>query len=83
MIKDHLWYPAIVVILTIVLVIPVLQYYVFVPEPWEGMNCDEMFDFAMAPEHKELTMDQHMAFHQLYNPCLEDKNLNDVPAIID
>jgi hypothetical protein len=39
---------------------------------WDGFSCEEMFDFAMSPEHQELTMDQHMEFHKDYDPCIEN-----------
>jgi len=32
--------------------------------PWDGLSCEEMFDFAMSPEHQEITMEQHMEFHK-------------------
>ncbi len=35
-------------------------------EPWIGLDCDEMLDFTMSPEHQNITMDQHMEFHQYY-----------------
>ena len=35
-------------------------------EPWLGLNCDEMLDFSASEEHQDLTMDQHMEFHQYY-----------------
>jgi len=35
-------------------------------EPWFGLNCDEMLDFSASEEHQDLTMDQHMEFHQYY-----------------
>jgi len=31
-----------------------------------------MFDFAMSPEHQELTMEQHMEFHKGYDPCIQN-----------
>jgi len=39
---------------------------------WDGLSCEEMFDFAMSPEHQELTMEQHMEFHKDYDPCIEN-----------
>jgi len=30
-----------------------------------------MFDFAMSPEHQEITMEQHMEFHKDYDPCIQ------------
>ena len=35
-------------------------------EPWVELDCDEMLDFSGTDEHQELTMDQHMEFHQYY-----------------
>ena len=41
-------------------------------EPWFGLNCDEMLDFSASEEHQDLTMDQHMEFHQYYfDICLK------------
>ena len=40
--------------------------------PCDGLSCEEMFDFAMSPEHQELTMDQHMEFHKGYDPCIQN-----------
>ena len=39
---------------------------------WDGLSCEEMFDYAMSPEHQELTMDQHMEFHKDYDPCVQN-----------
>ena len=39
---------------------------------WDGLSCEEMFDFAMSPEHQELTMEQHMEFHKDYDPCIQN-----------
>ncbi len=38
--------------------------------PWDGLSCEEMFDFAMSPEHQDLTTEQHMEFHKDYDPCI-------------
>jgi hypothetical protein len=40
--------------------------------PWSGLSCDEMFDYAMSPEHQDLTMEQHMKFHKDYDPCTQN-----------
>ncbi len=40
--------------------------------PWDGLSCEEMFDFAMSPEHQEITMEQHMEFHKDYDPCIQN-----------
>ena len=69
--KTQLWYPVIIIILIIVLGFPVAQYYIFDnSQPWDGLSCEEMLDFTMTPEHQDLTMEQHTAFHKDYNPCL-------------
>ena len=35
-------------------------------KPWLGMSCDEMLDFSASEQHRDITMDQHMEFHQYY-----------------
>jgi len=40
--------------------------------PWDGLSCEEMFDFAMSPEHQEITEEQHMEFHKDYDPCIQN-----------
>ncbi len=35
-------------------------------KPWLGMSCDEMLDFSASEQHQNITMDQHMEFHQYY-----------------
>ncbi len=35
-------------------------------KPWVGLDCDEMLDFSGSDKHQDLTMDQHMEFHQYY-----------------
>jgi len=48
----------------------IIGYFVYdSQELWDGMSCEEMFDFAMSPEHQELTMEQHVEFHKDYEPC--------------
>jgi hypothetical protein len=48
----------------------IIGYFVYDSQNfWDGMSCEEMFDFAMSPEHQELTMEQHMEFHKDYEPC--------------
>jgi len=38
--------------------------------PWGGLNCDEMLNFSASDQHQDLTMDQHMKFHEYYiNQC--------------
>ena len=39
-------------------------------KPWDGLSCEEMFDFAMSPAHQELTTEEHMEFHMDYDPCI-------------
>ncbi len=41
-------------------------------KPWDGLSCEEMFDFAMSPEHQELTTEEHMDFHKDYEPCIQN-----------
>jgi len=45
-------------------------------KPWQGLSCEEMFDFAMSPEHQEITMEQHMEFHKDYDPCIQKMDEN-------
>ncbi len=40
--------------------------------PWDGLSCEEMFDFAMSPEHQEITEEQHIEFHKDYDPCIQN-----------
>lgn len=42
--------------------------------PWDGMNCEEMMNLAMSPEHHTFTEQQHMEFHMKLNPCIENRN---------
>ncbi len=52
----------------------IVGYFVYASpqdNPWYGLSCEEMFDFAMSPEHQELTMEQHMVFHKDYDPCIQ------------
>ena len=53
----------------------IIGYFVYditQDNPWDGLSCDEMFDFAMSPEHQDLTMEQHMEFHKDYDPCIQN-----------
>ena len=53
----------------------IVGYFVFAAplnNPWYGLSCEQMFDFAMSPEHQELTMEQHMEFHKYYEPCIQN-----------
>ena len=48
----------------------IVGYFVYDSQDiWDGLSCEEMFDFAMSPAHQELTMEQHMKFHKDYDPC--------------
>ncbi|MCH8085109.1 MAG: hypothetical protein QQN62_04160 [Nitrosopumilus sp.] len=29
-------------------------------------------DFAISPEHQELTIEQHIEFHKDYDPCIQN-----------
>ena len=42
--------------------------------PWDGMNCEQMMNLAMSPEHQTFTEQQHMEFHMKLNPCIESMN---------
>jgi len=64
----------------VVVVGSIVGYFVYAApqdNPWYGLSCEEMFDFAMSPEHQELTMEEHMEFHKDYDPCIQkmDKNI--------
>ena len=53
----------------------IVGYFVYASsqdKPWYGLSCEEMFDFAMSPEHQEITMEQHMQFHKDYDPCIQN-----------
>ncbi len=59
----------------IVAVGSMVGYFVYAApqdNPWDGFSCEEMFDFAMSPEHQEITMEQHMEFHKDYDPCIQN-----------
>jgi len=63
------------IVILVVVVGSIVGYFVYVgpqDNPWHGLSCDEMFDFAMSPEHQELTMEQHMKFHKDYDPCIQN-----------
>jgi len=52
----------------------IVGYFVYASpqdNPWDGLSCEEMFDFAMSPEHQGITMEQHMEFHKDYDPCIQ------------
>ena len=51
----------------------IVGYFVYDSlNPWDGLSCEEMFEFAMSTEHQELTMEQHMEFHKDYDPCIQN-----------
>ena len=66
--RTHLLVISILVV-SVGLIIGYFWYAVTQDNPWDGLSCEEMFDFAMSPEHQELTMEQHMKFHKDYDPC--------------
>ena len=33
---------------------------------WTGLSCDGMLDFSASDQHQDLTMNQHMKFHEYY-----------------
>jgi len=47
-------------------------------KPWDGLSCEEMFDFAMTPGTHSLTEKQHIQFHKDYEPCLQNMG-KDIP----
>jgi len=58
----------------VVVVGPIVGYFVYASTQdnlWDGLSCEEMFDYAMSPEHQELTMEEHMEFHKDYDPCIQ------------
>ena len=68
-----------VIIIGIIATLCLIGYFVYansIDKPWYGLSCEEMFDFAMSPEHKDLTMEQHMEFHKSYDPCIQNMNKN-------
>ena len=53
----------------------IVGYFVYASpqdKPWYGLSCEEMFDFAMSPQHQEITKEQHMQFHKDYDPCIQN-----------
>ena len=65
----------IIISILVVSVGSIIGYFVYdVPQdnPWVGFSCEEMFDFAMSPQHQDLTMEQHMEFHKDYDPCIQN-----------
>ena len=54
------------------LIIGYLGYALPPDNPWDGLSCEEKFEFAMSPEHQDLTMEQHMEFHKGYDLCIQN-----------
>ncbi len=53
----------------------IVGYFVYASpqdNPWQGLSCEEMFDFAITPEHQEINMEQNMQFHKDYDPCIQN-----------
>lgn len=65
-------------IVVIAVVVALLSGQLFMERPWEEMNCEEMMDFAMSPEHNTFSPDQHMEFHKALAPCIEG-SAQDIP----
>jgi len=61
-----------IIVVSVGAIIGYFGYAASQDNPWDGLSCKEMFDFAMSPEHQELTMEQHMEFHKDYDPCIEN-----------
>ncbi len=61
-----------ILVISVGSIIGYFGYAVPQDNPWDGLSCDEMFDFAMSPEHQEITMEQHMEFHKDYDPCIQN-----------
>ena len=61
-----------IVMIAVGLIAGYFVYAVSQDSPWDGLSCEEMFDFAMSPEHQELTMEQHLEFHKDYDPCIQN-----------
>ncbi len=65
----------IVITILVISVGSIIGYFGYtVPQnnPWDGLSCEEMFEFAMSPEHQDITMEQHMEFHKQYDPCIQN-----------
>ena len=61
-----------ILVISVGLIIGYFGYADLQNSPWSGFSCEEMFDYAMTPEHQELTMEQHMEFHKDYDPCIQN-----------
>jgi len=65
----------------VVVVGSIVGYFVYAStqdKPWDGLSCEEMFDFAMTPGTHSLTEKQHIQFHKDYEPCLQNMG-KDIP----
>lgn len=63
-----------VVAVAISLTVGYMVYANSTTNTWDGMNCEEMMNLAMSPEHQTFTEKQHMQFHMKLNPCIESRN---------
>ncbi len=63
---------SLIVIAILVISVGSIIGYATMSNPWDGLSCEEMFDYAMSPEHQDLTMEQHMEFHKDYDPCIQN-----------
>ncbi len=61
-----------ILVVSVGLIIGYLGYDASQDNLWYGLSCEEMFDFVMSPEHQNLTMEQHMEFHKVYDPCIQN-----------
>ena len=75
--KTTKWLGIIILVFAVGLIAGYFVYAAPQDKPWQGLSCEEMFDFAMSPRHQEITMEQHMEFHKDYDPCIQkmDKNI--------
>jgi len=64
--------PVAILVISVGSIIGFFVYAAPQSNPWDGMSCEEMFDYAMSPEHTDLTMEQHMEFHRGYDPCIQN-----------
>ncbi len=46
--------------------------------PWDGMSCEEMINLAISPEHQTFTEQQHMQFHMVLQPCIEENAMHNM-----
>ncbi len=57
--------------ITAVIILAVFQNFIFADEVWYGMNCEQLKELALSPEHRNFTEQQHMEFHKVLQPCIE------------